>query len=589
MSIEIVGRSEVATLHTLGRSVAAVTLEHAANDVQATYCSVLVDSWCRLGIRHAVVAPGSRSTPLAVALARHRDVRIHVVLDERSAGFVALGLGLGGTAALLLCTSGTAAANFLPAVVEANLSDVPMLVVTADRPAELRGIGAPQTIDQADLYGRHVRWAADVDVVDTLDCDAWRDLANKSVDESRTGPVQLNVAFDEPLLGDVLDDHIDGGIDGDATRPDHVAARDAARRKLGTALPELAPRGVIVAGGRSGVDPDAVAALSAATGWPIIADAISAMRGMQAAVTTAESLLRIEPFASSSLPDTVVRIGRPPTSKTLNRWVDESVAAGGCLIQVGGPGVVDPSRNVMVRSTLEQVAAAARRQPDEEWRAAWSDAEAIASKALSDALVNQSAVGLTEPLVARIVADHLDSSIPLIVSASMPIRDHEWFGGARAVAHANRGANGIDGVISTARGRAIDHGSAAVLIGDIAFLHDSNALIGLADRNIDLRIVVLDNNGGGIFSFLHQASALDPAQFEQLFGTPHGTDIVALGAAHRLEAVEVVTATELKSQLSRPGPWVARVATDRSANVDEHQRLHAAVATAMAAEHPCWR
>ena len=188
---------------------------------------------------------------------------------------------------------------------------------------------------------------------------------------------------------------------------------------------------------------------------------------------------------------------------------------------------------------------------------------------------------LSEPLVARTVADHLPAGVDLVVSSSMPIRDHEWFGGRRAIAHANRGANGIDGVMSTARGIAAMGKSAAVLIGDLAFVHDSNALVGLVANGVDLRVVVVDNDGGGIFSFLAQASTLEHDRFEQLFGTPLGTDVAALAAAHGVDVRTVATVDELIDQLAKAGPWVARIESTRDRNVEVHADLHAAVAEAV--------
>lgn len=543
-------------------------------DVQATFCATLVDEWIEHGVTAAVIAPGSRSTPMALELAARPEVAVHVVHDERSAAFVALGLGLGGTPAVLLCTSGTAAANFYPAVVEAGLSDVAMIVVTADRPAELRGVGAPQTIDQIELYGRHVRWFHDPGVAEDEGRDQWRSLASTVFQHAATGPVQLNLPFREPLLGAA------------GELPSRGSATDAASSGgVRTVDPVPAdfdrPRGVILAGGRSGVDPDDVARLHLATGWPIIADPISAMRHLDGVVTTAESLLRHSRFADDHLADVIVRIGRPSTSKTLAQWAARAVRdAGALLVQVGGPGVIDPDHDVgAICSMADLLAAAPTGATGTTWREVWIDADRRADDAVVAAL--DALAEPTEPAVARLVADHLPANVALTVASSMPVRDLEWFGGVRAVAHSNRGANGIDGVTSTALGTALHGGAAAVLIGDLAFVHDTNALVGLADRGADLRIVVVDNDGGGIFSFLPQASELEPDRFEQLFGTPLGADVVALAAAHGLEARTVDSLDELREQLVRPGPWMVRIASTRDRNVVVHRLLHAAVADAL--------
>ncbi len=213
------------------------------------------------------------------------------------------------------------------------------------------------------------------------------------------------------------------------------------------------------------------------------------------------------------------------------------------------------------------------------WPARWRHAERRAEEAIAETLAGFGE--LTEPGVARTLADHLPAGAVLTVASSMPVRDLEWFGGPAASAHANRGANGIDGVLSTALGRALGGLPSVVLLGDLAFVHDSNAMVALARRHADLRIVVVDNDGGGIFSFLPQATELPAGRFEQLFGTPLGTDAVALACAHGLSAATVTTADELVERLGRPGPWVVRVPSDRARNVEIHRALDAAVARAL--------
>ncbi len=531
-----------------------------------TACATLVDEWVRCGVRHAVIAPGSRSTPLAVALASRPDVAVHVVHDERVAAFVALGLGLDGIPAALLCTSGTAAANFHPAVVEAGLSEVPMLVLTADRPPELRGVGAPQTIDQIELYGRAVRWFHDAPVPDEADPATWRPLAQRAFAATSGGPVHVNLPFREPLLGDLgaLPDPIgpplpvprgiamSGPVDGDLNRQ----------------------RGVIIAGGRSGVDPQAIDALAARLGWPLLADPLSGCRSSEHAISTFDSILRHPEFARDHAPEVVVRIGPPPASKVLSQWV---VASGAPVLQVGGPGVVNPDHNVARFCCMDDLAplSGAAGTP---WMARWHHAEQRADGAISEYLAGRT---LTEPGVARTLADNLDIATELVVASSMPVRDLEWFGGRRARAHANRGANGIDGTISTALGRALTGVPTVVWVGDIAFVHDSNALVAITGRDVDFRIVVADNRGGGIFSFLPQATQLTADRFEQLFGTPHDTDIDALAGAHGVPATTVATADALVDALQKPGPSLTRIVTDREENVRVHNELNAAVAASL--------
>ncbi len=536
-------------------------------DIQATFCATLVDEWIRLGVCHAVIAPGSRSTPMAVALTDRDEVRVHVVHDERSAAFVALGLGLDGVPALLLCTSGTAAANFYPAVVEAGLSEVPMIVLTADRPEELRGVGAPQTIDQIDLYGGHVRWSRDPGVADDGERTLWRALADDAWAHAAVGPVQLNLAFREPLLG----------VAGSLPEPVELPTPVILTKRLDRVPVGLdRERGVILAGGRSGVDPVDVATLHSATGWPIIADPVSNMRHLSGVVTTADSLLRHEAFAAGHLPEVIIRIGRPAASKVLVQWTARATANRAPLVQVGGPGVIDPGHDVEAVCSIDSVLGAVRSGGPTEWTDSWLDADRRADAAITATLAGFDE--LTEPAVARLLAEHLPSDAELTVASSMPVRDLEWFGGRWARAHANRGANGIDGVLSTALGRSLSRDSSLVLLGDLAFVHDSNALLALIARKTDLRIVVVDNNGGGIFSFLPQATELPHDRFEQLFGTPLSVDIVALATAYGLDARTVQAADELVEQLAVPGPWLCCVPSDRRHNVSVHAQLHAAVA-----------
>lgn len=561
------------TSHSPGRDLLAA----AAVDVQATFCSTLVDEWIRLGVGHAVIAPGSRSTPMALAIAAREEFAVHVVHDERVAGFTALGLGLAagssGAAqpALLLCTSGTAAANFLPSIAEAGLSEVPMIVLTADRPEELRGVGAPQTIDQIELYGSHVRWFHDPGVPEPSTSGEWRQLAATAWSKSAYGPAHVNLPFREPLVGTALD------LPG-AEEP----MTDVSRTIVGEPVPDLSStrRGVILVGGMHGQDEASIVELHRRTGWPLVADPQSGLRD-RSTVPMIDALLRVEGFASGMTPDVIIRIGRPSTSKVLAQWVSACRAP---LIQVGGPGRIDPGHDVVASCSLADVLVAVDRTVvDAEWLERWSRADALADTAIAAALTSESS--LTEPMVARTVAEQLPPDAVLTVSSSMPIRDLEWFGGRSAVAHANRGANGIDGVVSTALGRALGRPRSApsfVLIGDLAFVHDSNALVALVGRHVDLRIVVVDNGGGGIFSFLPQQTVLGHDRFEQLFGTPLGTDVLALAAAHGIDTADVSTAEELIDQIGRPGPWVCRVRSDRAENVDVHRRLDAAVANALA-------
>ena len=568
-------------------------------DIQAAFCSTLVDEWVRGGITDAVVCPGSRSTPMALALAADERIAVHVHHDERAGAFTALGLGLAsGRPALLLTTSGTAAVELHPAVVEAHQASVPLIVLTADRPPELHHVGAPQTVDQTHLFGGAARWFADPGVPDGASAATWRSLAARSVAEASTGtagpgPVHLNLPFREPLVG-TAGELPAGRPDG---APWHTTTgRRVAVDRLGTArLEELldVDRGVIVAGAGSG-DPAIVRSLSEATGWPVLADPRSGCRTAgPGVVATFDAILRHGPSADALRPDAVLRLGAPPASKVLGQWIAGSGAVEVAVDEHGrwfdathqAAHVLHADPSAACQALVHLVGGRA----NESWASRWAAAEAAAQGAIDAALAGH--VEPTEPGIARTIAAALPEGSTLVVSSSMPVRDLEWFAAARDGMRvlSNRGANGIDGVVSTGVGAALAvRGSGTptvVLIGDVAFLHDSNALLGLADRGIDLTIVVVDNDGGGIFSFLPQADALGSERFEQLFGTPHGVDLSVLAAAHGLMTVEPATAGDVAdavlASIGAGGARVVQIRTDRVSNVEVHDEVHKAVAEAL--------
>ena len=561
-------------------------------DVQATFAATLVDEWVRAGLAHAVVCPGSRSTPLALALAARDDVALHVHQDERSAGFLALGLGLAtGRPAAVLTTSGTAAAELHPAVVEADLAAVPLLACTADRPAELRDVGAPQAIDQVHLYGRAVRWFADPGVPEAGGAPRWRALAARAHAAAtgagtRPGPVHLNLPFREPLVGTpgpLPPARAGGGPWATAVVP----AAGAVDVPAG-----LAGRRGLIAAGAAAVDGAAVHEVAAALGWPVVAEPRSpAWRPAPTTVAHLDAVLRSPRAAAALRPEVVVRLGPPGSSRVVNEWL---AAAGATEVVAGAPGWSDPSATAAVVApdagavvdALAGVASRAAPAP-EGWLAAWRAAGDAAAAVVAGAL-DGGAAG--EPAVARAVVAALPDGARLVVSSSMPVRDVERYARPRtglAVA-ANRGANGIDGVVSTALGVALAGGApTALLAGDLAFLHDSNGLLGAPGRGADLTCVVVDNDGGGIFSFLPQARVLPRERFEALFGTPHGLDLVAVAAAYGVDARRVDPGEDVggavAEAVAKGGVRALVVPTDRAANVEAHRRIDEAVAAAVEA------
>ncbi len=592
-------------------------------DTQAAFAATLADEWARGGLRHAVVCPGSRSTPMALALAAHPGVEVHVRLDERSAAFTALGVGMAtGRPALVLTTSGTAAVELHAAVVEADRAGVPLVACTADRPPELHDVGAHQTIDQTRLFGRAVRWFCDPGVAEAGGRGTWRSLAARVLAESTTGPggpgpVHLNLPFREPLLGDpVRGGGVGPGRAGGGPWHTTVPGRagvaegplDVLEMTEGIAR---ARRGLVVAGGGSG-DPSAVLELARSLGWPILADPRSGLRvDDPVVVAAADGILRADRFAAAHRPEVVVHLGERWLSRVVDGFLTGAVGGGAHAIVVDPLGRwPDPSRQAQtfVRSTptafcREAVGSMGRHPTDgtgpvdvHRWRDDWVRAEARAQGAIDDVLgtgPDGGARELCEPSLARRLVARLPGEAALVVSSSMPVRDVEAYAGPRADPPrvlANRGANGIDGVVSTALGAALaTPGPTVALVGDLAFLHDVSALVGARGFEPDLTVVVADNRGGGIFSFLEVATSLDEEAFEPLFGTPQAPDVaeVAAGFGWPVDDVDAEAGVAgfelaLDRRLAGRGPAVIRVRLPgRSANVARHRAVNQAIAAAV--------
>jgi 2-succinyl-5-enolpyruvyl-6-hydroxy-3-cyclohexene-1-carboxylate synthase len=569
-------------------------------DLTAAFATTLVDEWARAGVTDAVVAPGSRSAPLALALARHARLRVHVVPDERSAAFFALGLGRATRRpAVVCCTSGTAGAHFHPAVVEADLSGIPLLVCTANRPPELLDTGAGQTIDQHHLFGRSVRWFAGPGPPAAIpDAGAvWRSIAARAVAEAfgpPAGPVHLDLAFREPLVP--ADTDVSAAevpfSEGRPGGAPWTVSRRAQRRLAAADIAVLASRlrgverGLIVAGWGSGASAESATALARSLGWPLLADPISNLRVGGHAISTYDALLRAEPFARAQRPDLVVRVGAPLTSKITTAWLDPTVEQ---IVVDPDARWLDPHRAArerlavdaepLLRDLATEVGSASRESP---WLATWLGAERSARVAI-DELLDRDDV----PFDGRIARD-VCASVPddgaLVVASSMPVRDLEWFAAPRSgvTIHANRGANGIDGLVSTTLGIAAARGRPTVgLLGDLAFVHDSNGLLaaGSGTRGVATTFVVVDNGGGGIFHFLPTAAL---PELDELFVAPHSVDLVTLARAYGVDARRVDAASELRpaigAAVNSGGASVIVVATERHANVVRHQQAWAAVA-----------
>jgi 2-succinyl-5-enolpyruvyl-6-hydroxy-3-cyclohexene-1-carboxylate synthase len=567
----------------------------------------MVEELARCGLRRAVLSPGSRSSPLAVALWRQPAIDVTVLVDERSAGFFALGAAqASATPCAVLCTSGSAAANLHPAVVEADEAAVPIIVLTADRPPELRAVGAGQTIDQLKLYGSAVRWFCDVGTQTADDAGLlhFRSVACRAYararGEPRPGPVHLNVAWRDPLAplpveGDVTATS-ELALEGRGERPLHAVA-SAPPQPDALLLDELAeriaaaPRGLIVAGRQTDTAlAEPVSALARAAGYPILAEPTSQLRlgthDRDLVVARYDAVARVRPAALE--PDLIVRIGDMPTSKPLRQWLG-SLDGLRQIVVDAGYGFNDPSLRAesIVRADPAALASglAARidgSRADSPWPEAWRAAESSVAAAVDAELAGLDAP--TEPGVHTALGGAYSDGDLVYTASSMPIRDQEAFvapGPAAVTFLCNRGANGIDGLVSSGIGAAAaSRRPTWVVLGDLCLFHDSNGLAGLRDVEAPVRFVVLNNAGGGIFEFLPQAEALDRGEFEALLGTPAGVEIERLAALHEIRYERLEELSRLRATAS--GHAILEVRTDRRENLELHRRLTDAATAAVA-------
>ncbi|MER6816405.1 2-succinyl-5-enolpyruvyl-6-hydroxy-3-cyclohexene-1-carboxylic-acid synthase [Spirillospora sp. NPDC000708] len=542
--------------------------------------TVLVDELLRCGMTDAVLAPGSRSAPLALALHAAEEagrVRLHVRIDERSASFLGLGLAKrSGRPVALVCTSGTAAANFHPAVVEAHESGVPLVVLTADRPPELRDTGANQTVDQVKLYGTAARWSTEVGVPENRPgmVAYWRSLVSRAWGLAQApvpGPVHLNAAFREPLIPDG-DESWCEPLDGDAT-----GAWTKVRAATPGSVLHVPPtrRGVLVVGDGA-VNVKRYVAAASMAGWPVLSEPNGNARYGDHALTSHHFLLGIPEFVERHRPEVVVTLGKPGLSRpllSLLRRAEEHIVLAPDLAH--WPDPVRSATQVAPEIEIPVVSG------DDAWLKSWRSADLVAAAAVDAVLDGVPEV--SEPRLARDLVAAMPGGSLLFTAASMPIRDLDQVmrprRGIRIMA--SRGASGIDGLVSTAIGAALAHsGRSYALLGDLAFLHDQNGLvIGPHDRRPDLAIVVVNNQGGGIFSLLPQAALAGP--FERVFGTPHQVDLEAVAAAHGVPYRRLEAAADVPKAMAGEGLRIVEARTDREANAVLHAEMrkaaHAAV------------
>jgi len=599
-------------------------------DTVASFAAGLVEQ----GITDVVISPGSRSTPLTLTLHAQPGLRAWIQLDERSAGFFALGQARRtGRPSVLVCTSGTAAANYLPAVIEAHHAGVPMIVCTADRPPELRDWGSPQTIDQVKLYGSAARWAVDLAVAGEWSRPQGRLVAHRAVVSatgSNPGPVHLNWPLREPLEPvasvPVVTAHPPGDsnaatatpADGASGAPavpgksnvpgdSNVPATPGGSASAAPATPGNSivsyERGVIIVGPDAGRGIEAQNAvvsaalkLSAATAWPVIGEPIAGTRrasgdSVGTVIANADHILRHTAVVEELRPDVVIQLGGTPTTKPLRLWLEAHRPEHVILIDPANRWN-DPSfmvtRHVAADPVAGLTALAGSVRRESSWCDRWKELDLIAARVIRNEIGRGP---LLSALVTSVLAETVPAGTLVMASNSMPVRELDSFvptEGPRIDFVGNRGASGIDGITSTALGLASQHDGPVVLyIGDLALLHDLGALFGAARCGLHLTVVCVDNNGGGIFASLPIASRGDEVDFETLFRTPHGLDLADFNGVGGVRIKEVTTETELAEALrsscehDTPGVDLVLVSVDPDADLAQHRAIADAVKVAV--------
>jgi len=572
------------------------------SDIQSSFVSEFVDSLVQLGIEDVCVCPGSRSTPLALTFRRDPRIKVWMHVDERSAAYFALGIAKRSKLPVaVVSTSGTAAVNFAPAAVEAFFARVPLLLLTADRPAYARDIGTNQTIDQVSLYGSHVKWSADVQIPDdpSVSLAYAKSIAGRSVRgalEEPAGPVHLNFPFREPLLpeqGGKRLRHVERGGQENVFPANQPLSRynpeDFASFR--GALHD-AERPLIVCGEQDDPSfPDAVTTLAREIGAPVLADPLSQVRcGPQHSpivIDAYDAFLRDEEIARRLSPDFVLRFGAAPVSKALLQFLERHRSCNQVLADPGGSrdpilsasDVVRLDPASLCRAILDGV-------PDQpaptlgpgvpDWVDSWTDTNTRVRSALAARIAQER--GLSEPGVFADLNEVLPAGGTLFAGNSMPIRDLDAMfpGGTRAIRFiANRGASGIDGIVSTTLGvSAVSEEPLVLVIGDLSFYHDMNGLLAARRYGLSATIVLVNNDGGGIFSMLPQST--DP-HFEEVFATPTGLDFKHTADLYGLEYYCITSRQEFRDLVSRSldseGVTLLEIRTDRGSNAKLHREL----------------
>lgn len=570
-------------------------------EILTRYTANFVDEMIQNGIQHVVISPGSRSTPLSLAFAEHEHIKEWVVIDERSAAFFALGLAKQTKAAVaLVCTSGTAAANYYPAVVEAYYSRVPLVILTADRPHELRDVGAPQTIDQLHLFGNYVKWFQEM-AIPEVDDGMLRYVRQKAARavymacEGNPGPVHLNFPLREPLT---LDFSLEGiwkykGMVEHSARIPLDGKKRLTEEQLEAFVSQLTnkKKGLIVCGPQADADeqfPEQVVALAEKWQLPILADPLSGLRsGTHRKVNiieTYDALLKNKVIRDRMKPDFIIRFGAMPVSKPYLFFIKENATIPQFVVE-NHSGYREPTGNVTEfiyadpTTLCEELLAVDQPAFSEEWLHDW--------KAMNKVARNHFLFGMEEKITEGEAIRGLREVIPegstLYVGNSMAVRDVDTFfltDDKPISVLANRGANGIDGMVSSGVGAAAAGKRVTLVLGDLSFFHDMNGLHAAKHYGIDITILLINNNGGGIFSFLPQAE--DPKHFEALFGTPLHLDFRKAAELYEANYFAPETEEELKEILQasyeKKGLSIVEVKTDREENVKWHHEKWQAIA-----------
>ncbi|MCA1066491.1 2-succinyl-5-enolpyruvyl-6-hydroxy-3-cyclohexene-1-carboxylic-acid synthase [Rossellomorea sp. AcN35-11] len=551
------------------------------------YLAAFIEELVGNGVDEVVISPGSRSTPLALLFAHHPEVKTYINVDERSAAFFALGIAKAKQKPVaLLCSSGTAGANYYPAIIEARYGKVPLIVLTADRPHELREVGAPQAIHQIDLYGKHVKWATDMALPENTPSMIGyaRSSASRGVGHAigePKGPVHFNFPFREPLIPDLK--AVTYSSDTGVKRVLH--GERSLSPDITQELKEILSskeKGLIICGpGVKRESMDSIVSFSEQYGFPIIADPLSQMRSgthkKEQIIDTYDTFLKSAEVKETLHPDIVIRFGAMPVSKSLMLFLKGLSDVPYWIVSPGeewqdpiakGTEIIYCDEGLFCNGLTPS-----RRVMSEGWNHHWKNVNHSTKE-----LLLKGHQSWDEGMAVSQFIDFLPEKANVFVSNSMPIRDIDtfFFRNDRSVGiYANRGANGIDGVVSTALGMSTYLDSMYLLIGDLAFYHDLNGLLAGRKYNLNMTVVVLNNNGGGIFSYLPQAD--EGEHFEDLFGTPMDLDFSNAAKLYNAGYFKVEKEEDFGSALMEAnhinGLKIIEVLTNREENVANHRKL----------------